>query len=100
MIRRPPRSTLFPYTTLFRSLWIARRSARVACAARGARRRALARGTPRCFFAARYRGVAEAELPGRHREVSVAGGARCGARRLAPLGCFGTTRHLAQRRNQ
>src|SRR2546430_11231644 len=25
MIRRPPRSTLFPYTTLFRSLWPARR---------------------------------------------------------------------------
>src|SRR5258708_34480366 len=24
MIRRPPRSTLFPYTTLFRSLWITR----------------------------------------------------------------------------
>src|SRR5260221_7067114 len=24
MIRRPPRSTLFPYTTLFRSLWNAR----------------------------------------------------------------------------
>src|SRR5256885_10206431 len=24
MIRRPPRSTLFPYTTLFRSLWTAR----------------------------------------------------------------------------
>src|SRR3712207_8051048 len=23
MIRRPPRSTLFPYTTLFRSFWIA-----------------------------------------------------------------------------
>src|SRR5260221_8191638 len=23
MIRRPPRSTLFPYTTLFRSLWTA-----------------------------------------------------------------------------
>src|SRR3712207_7559777 len=23
MIRRPPRSTLFPYTTLFRSLWSA-----------------------------------------------------------------------------
>src|SRR3712207_9425657 len=30
MIRRPPRSTLFPYTTLFRSL----RSARVLCSAR------------------------------------------------------------------
>src|SRR2546428_9714796 len=26
MIRRPPRSTLFPYTTLFRSLWGARRT--------------------------------------------------------------------------
>src|SRR5256886_16938494 len=24
MIRRPPRSTLFPYTTLFRSLWVGR----------------------------------------------------------------------------
>src|SRR3712207_7606573 len=26
MIRRPPRSTLFPYTTLFRSLWADARS--------------------------------------------------------------------------
>src|SRR3712207_7668261 len=25
MIRRPPRSTLFPYTTLFRSLWASSR---------------------------------------------------------------------------
>src|SRR2546430_13463765 len=24
MIRRPPRSTLFPYTTLFRSVWVQR----------------------------------------------------------------------------
>src|SRR5215813_3238513 len=24
MIRRPPRSTLFPYTTLFRSIWVVR----------------------------------------------------------------------------
>src|SRR3712207_8899648 len=24
MIRRPPRSTLFPYTTLFRSTWVGR----------------------------------------------------------------------------
>src|SRR5438552_9643704 len=29
MIRRPPRSTLFPYTTLFRSLWPAERRDRV-----------------------------------------------------------------------
>src|SRR2546422_2564180 len=28
MIRRPPRSTLFPYTTLFRSLLVARRLTR------------------------------------------------------------------------
>src|SRR5947208_5651922 len=27
MIRRPPRSTLFPYTTLFRSIWRRPRSA-------------------------------------------------------------------------
>src|SRR5256885_11998086 len=26
MIRRPPRSTLFPYTTLFRSYWLASRA--------------------------------------------------------------------------
>src|SRR5256885_8336126 len=30
MIRRPPRSTLFPYTTLFRSLWISRGKTRSA----------------------------------------------------------------------
>src|SRR5260221_8930526 len=29
MIRRPPRSTLFPYTTLFRSLWIHQGRARL-----------------------------------------------------------------------
>src|SRR5256885_12033755 len=29
MIRRPPRSTLFPYTTLFRSMAIARTSKRI-----------------------------------------------------------------------
>src|SRR5260370_21285823 len=31
MIRRPPRSTLFPYTTLFRSLLAARRSFHRGC---------------------------------------------------------------------
>src|SRR5258708_22140546 len=31
MIRRPPRSTLFPYTTLFRSARSARRNSRCAC---------------------------------------------------------------------
>src|SRR5258706_9280558 len=31
MIRRPPRSTLFPYTTLFRSTWDGRPDAIVFC---------------------------------------------------------------------
>src|SRR4029077_18886475 len=33
MIRRPPRSTLFPYTTLFRS-WMVGRSGAICCAPR------------------------------------------------------------------
>src|SRR5258708_35076065 len=33
MIRRPPRSTLFPYTTLFRSQRVRRRAAAQVCAA-------------------------------------------------------------------
>src|ERR1039458_10672848 len=33
MIRRPPRSTLFPYTTLFRSISIGNRPPRPACPA-------------------------------------------------------------------
>src|SRR2546425_3713667 len=40
MIRRPPRSTLFPYTTLFRSRWWLRRGC--GCAHSG-RNKALAR---------------------------------------------------------
>src|SRR5688572_31989006 len=42
MIRRPPRSTLFPYTTLFRSSWSrrSRRSARCSTCFRGCRMRA------------------------------------------------------------
>src|SRR5438876_4886413 len=36
MIRRPPRSTLFPYTTLFRSLKVARRFRSVAESGSGA----------------------------------------------------------------
>src|SRR5258708_24362382 len=34
MIRRPPRSTLFPYTTLFRSSWALRRSSSAGQASR------------------------------------------------------------------
>src|SRR3712207_8184193 len=43
MIRRPPRSTLFPYTTLFRSL----RPARTGRAARRGDRRRAGRAQPR-----------------------------------------------------
>src|SRR2546426_8706062 len=42
MIRRPPRSTLFPYTTLFRSLDLAGGAARRLHHARGRRRESLA----------------------------------------------------------
>src|SRR5256885_3542802 len=51
MIRRPPRSTLFPYTTLFRSLHESRRAAAAALALlepgrarRGVHLRAVRRG--------------------------------------------------------
>src|SRR2546429_7128593 len=37
MIRRPPRSTLFPYTTLFRSVRVRLRAARRRARARGVR---------------------------------------------------------------
>src|SRR2546429_1093436 len=43
MIRRPPRSTLFPYTTLFRSLGLQRLSGRGGTGAQRAARRAAQR---------------------------------------------------------
>src|SRR3712207_8440099 len=46
MIRRPPRSTLFPYTTLFRSLPAAGRRQRAADAAAGVAGHPRARGRP------------------------------------------------------
>src|SRR2546422_5362845 len=51
MIRRPPRSTLFPYTTLFRSVALARVGSRgtAGCGVRAALRRAGERaGTVAC----------------------------------------------------
>src|SRR3712207_8423211 len=50
MIRRPPRSTLFPYTTLFRSSgmaperWVGQRLVRAWCASAQARTWATVRG--------------------------------------------------------
>src|SRR5260370_37559788 len=51
MIRRPPRSTLFPYTTLFRSIARLRAGATLAQEAAGATSRA--RGAPDMGVAAR-----------------------------------------------
>src|SRR2546426_1611014 len=65
MIRRPPRSTLFPYTTLFRSL--SPRSIDVLLApglARGAAR-AVAHVAPSIW---RYRGLARGQLDARSEE--------------------------------
>src|SRR2546427_7401091 len=45
MIRRPPRSTLFPYTTLFRSLWRRRTPAHRGAPGSAARTAAAARTT-------------------------------------------------------
>src|SRR4051812_49878114 len=48
MIRRPPRSTLFPYTTLFRSGTCLRGSRRAPSSFRGSRRWSLHRTAARC----------------------------------------------------
>src|SRR2546426_9726887 len=56
MIRRPPRSTLFPYTTLFRS--------RLDCATGVHRQEALGRR-------ARHHQVAEIEVGGEGRRIAV-----------------------------
>src|SRR3712207_8985043 len=48
MIRRPPRSTLFPYTTLFRSPPPASRAAAAGCRGRAARRSGAAGSRAPC----------------------------------------------------
>src|SRR3712207_8816320 len=69
MIRRPPRSTLFPYTTLFRSqpdqlrprAWLARRLDRAVC------RTGQGRGVSRTL--ARAAAVADRRVTGLSREM-------------------------------
>src|SRR2546425_1556550 len=51
MIRRPPRSTLFPYTTLFRSYGSRRRSGRGRCARRSTPAPRCGRSTRASTFA-------------------------------------------------
>src|SRR2546421_6175370 len=64
MIRRPPRSTLFPYTTLFRSL-LERRGLRRSPSARRARQR-----EPELAAALAERGAVEPEQPRRAQLVA------------------------------
>src|SRR3712207_7039241 len=72
MIRRPPRSTLFPYTTLFRS-----RTGRTGRTGGPARRVAAVRGAVR-------RGVPRGHLA--RRVAAPAAGYTAGARRAGRLG--------------
>src|SRR3712207_7799828 len=78
MIRRPPRSTLFPYTTLFRSLRAARRLRRGARPRRhrpvrvGVARRARGGGglrRERADAGGRGVGAAQAQNPGANRSA-------------------------------
>src|SRR2546422_5604825 len=65
MIRRPPRSTLFPYTTLFRSVYRHRPRRRQG----GARRQPSARWDGAAFFLYHYGGP-----PGNERGTQPQGG--------------------------
>src|SRR2546429_7310334 len=81
MIRRPPRSTLFPYTTLFRSN--PRRGAPRARSVRGARRShdaraAPARGTEYLDRAAAMSSPAAAALAAPQLSLSLVGVPNCG----------------------
>src|SRR3712207_7838954 len=73
MIRRPPRSTLFPYTTLFRSLWCLLEH--VAPIADDARRAAI-EADLLAWVAARNRVTTPAALADRVRRVVTRSNAR------------------------
>src|SRR2546421_8365350 len=70
MIRRPPRSTLFPYTTLFRSV-----RGEASCARGGAREEAGGPAGRARTVRARARGHAGAAGPGGTRPAAHRGGA-------------------------
>src|SRR2546430_16187219 len=90
MIRRPPRSTLFPYTTLFRSRQVsgrlrAPRRARAPGAAPFAGR-AAARGVSRCLPPAARAERAPAAPPSVGRHSSGGAGGDLGPRAVLRLG--------------
>src|SRR3712207_8242920 len=74
MIRRPPRSPLFPYTTLFRSRVARRHAAR----SEGARERAHAGAEGRA------RGAAAVQLPARQERARRGASARAARSRALP----------------
>src|SRR3712207_9283490 len=55
MIRRPPRSTLFPYTTLFRSTWIVGREVWYVPSAHVAHRYTWGSSSEKWFYLERHR---------------------------------------------
>src|SRR2546429_4063169 len=78
MIRRPPRSTLFPYTTLFRSFWVYTILPKVPGGPRGAiglpfncsnTAAEFVAVTSNWRFAVKWRGLAAA-TPGGHKALS------------------------------
>src|SRR3712207_2071513 len=98
MIRRPPRSTLFPYTTLFRSAAQEGEGARVQAGAAGAAERVVEAGLGEIVEPAgqvdRVR-AAEGEL-GRRGAQRVGGGGE-GALALLAVALHGADRDVAQR---
>src|SRR3712207_8158237 len=83
MIRRPPRSTLFPYTTLFRS--------------RGRRCRVIRRRVHLLLTGRRVRGDVHVQetIPPHGAVHGRGGGRRCGSRPAAP-GCSRSEEHTSE----
>src|SRR5256885_5382252 len=86
MIRRPPRSTLFPYTTLFRSLW--RRVQHQENAA-GARAGTVLLGSKGAGRRSGDGGAAAADVPGRRDASRGASSAAGGVATLLRAGHVG-----------
>src|SRR5258708_39969297 len=76
MIRRPPRSTLFPYTTLFRSLFRARLQAHADLWARAARRTVAGRtaSVDGCARDLQFRDRPDAAVAARRQRLALAPG--------------------------
>src|SRR5438445_5036623 len=73
MLRPPPRSTLFPYTTLFRSRFLRRRLIRVRTQTRASFRQAAARQNRSAFWrAAACRDRKSTRLNSSHANISYA----------------------------